>query len=112
MENSTFTGHPKIDEILSPTHRVLLNTSQLGHIFKFPLRSGLEENAYNVIRGKLRSLMASPILEVCDIYVKAYTLYRLAYVKVHYPEIFKTVIESNSNLKYYVSYIRLHQISK
>ena len=110
--NSTFTGHPKIDEILNPTHGVLLNTSQLGHIFKLPLRSGLEENAYNVIRGKLRSLMASPILEVCDIYVKAYTLYRLAYVKVHYPEIFKTVIESNSNLNYYVSDIRLHQISK
>lgn len=35
--NSTFTGHPKIDEILSPTHGVLLNTSQLGHIFKLPL---------------------------------------------------------------------------
>ena len=31
-------------------------------------------------------------------YVKAYDLYRLAYVKVHYPEIFKKVIESNSNL--------------
>ena len=51
------------------------------------------------IRGKLRSLMASPIVDRCDIYVKAYDLYRLAYVKVHYPEIFKKVIESNSNLK-------------
>ena len=50
------------------------------------------------IRGKLRSLMASPIVDRCDIYVKAYDLYRSAYVKVHYPEIFKKVIESNSNL--------------
>ena len=94
-----FTGHPKIDEILSPTHGILLYTSQLGQIFKFPLRSELGENAYNAIRGKLRSLMASPIVNRCDIYVKAYDLYRSAYVKVHYPEIFKKVIESNSNLK-------------
>ena len=97
--NRVFTGHPKIDEILSPTHGILLYTSQLGQIFKFPLRSELGENAYNAIRGKLRSLMASPIVNRCDIYVKAYDLYRSAYVKVHYPEIFKKVIESNSNLK-------------
>ena len=97
--NRVFTGHPKIDEILSPTHGVLLNTSQLGQIFKLPLRSELGETDYNTIRKKYRSLMASPILTKCDIYVKAYNLYRLAYVKVHYPEIFKKVIESNSNLK-------------
>lgn len=98
--NRIFTGHPKIDEILSPTYGILLDTSQLGQIFKLPLRSELGENAYNAIRGKLRSLMASPIVDRCDIYVKAYDLYRSAYVKVHYPEIFKKVIESNSNLKY------------
>ena len=97
--NRIFTGHPKIDEILSPTYGILLDTSQLGQIFKLPLRSELGENAYNAIRGKLRSLMASPIVDRCDIYVKAYELYRSAYVKVHYPEIFKKVIESNSNLK-------------
>ena len=97
--NRVFTGHPKIDEILSPTHGILLYTSQLGQIFKLPLRSELGENAYNAIRGKLRSLMASPIVNRCDIYLKAYDLYRSAYVKVHYPEIFKKVIESNSNLK-------------
>ena len=97
--NRVFTGHPQIDEILSPTHGILLDTSQLGQIFKLPLRSELGENAYKVIRGKHRSLMASPIVDRCDIYVKAYDLYRSAYVKVHYPEIFKKVIESNSNLK-------------
>jgi hypothetical protein len=64
-----------------------------------PLRSELGETDYNTIRKKYRSLMASPILTKCDIYVKAYDLYRSAYVKVHYPEIFKKVIESNSNLK-------------
>lgn len=91
--NRVFTGHPQIDEILSPTHGVLLNTSQLGQIFKLPLRSELGEHAYKVIRGKLRSLMASPILEACDIYVKAYNLYRLAYVKVHYPKVFKEILD-------------------
>ena len=96
--NRVFTGHPQIDGILSPTHGILLDTSQLGQIFKLPLRSELGENAYNAIRGNLRSLMASPIVDICDIYVKAYDLYRSAYVKVHYPEIFKKVIESNSNL--------------
>ena len=87
--NRVFTGHPKIDEILSPTHGILLDTSQLGQIFKLPLRSELEENAYKVIRGKLRSLMASPIVNRCDLYVKAYDLYRSAFVKVLDPEVFR-----------------------
>lgn len=87
--NRVFTGHPKIDEILSPTYGILLNTSQLGQIFKLPLRSELGENAYNAIWGKLRSLMASPIVNRCDLYVKAYDLYRSVYVKVHYPEVFR-----------------------
>lgn len=95
--NRVFTGHPKIDEILSPTHGVLLNTSQLGQIFKLPLRSEFEENAYKVIRGKYRSLMASPIVGRCDIYVKAYDLYRSAYAKVHYPEVFRQLLEYSTN---------------
>ena len=95
--NRVFTGHPKIDEILSPTYGILLNTSQFGQILKLPLRSELGENAYNAIWGKLRSLMASPIVKACDIYVKAYTLYRLAYVKVHYPEAFRQLLEYSTN---------------
>ena len=95
--NRVFTGHPKIDEILSLTHGILLDTSQLGQIFKLPLRSELGENAYNAIRGKLRSLMASPIVNRCDIYVKAYDLYRSAYVKVHYPEVFRQLLEYSTN---------------
>lgn len=91
--NRVFTGHPQIDEILSPTHGILLDTSQLGQIFKLPLRSELGENAYKVIRGKRRLLMASPIVDRCDIYVKAYDLYRSAYVKVHYPDVFKEIIQ-------------------
>ena len=90
--NRVFTGHPQIDEILSPTHGVLLYTSQLGQIFKLPLRSELGENAYKVIRGKYRSLMASPIVNRCDLYVKAYDLYRLAYAKVHFPNEFKEAL--------------------
>ena len=90
--NKVYTGYPKIDEILSPTHGILLNTSQLAQIFKMPLRSELGETDYNTIRKKYRSLMASPILTKCDIYVKAYNLYRLAYVKVHYPEVFRQLM--------------------
>ena len=97
--NRIFTGHPKIDEILTPTHGVILYTSQLGEISKLPLRRELRENGYDDIREKYRSLMASPIMSTPDIYVKAYNLYRQAYVMVHYPEIFKQVIESNTNLK-------------
>ena len=95
--NRVFTGHPKIDEILSLTHGILLDTSQLGQIFKLPLRSVLGENAYNAIRGKLRQLMASPIVNRCDIYVKAYDLYRSAYVKVHYPKVFRWLLEYSTN---------------
>lgn len=90
--NKAFTGHPKIDEILSPTHGILLYTSQLGQIFKLPLRSELGENAYNVIKNKYWSLMASPIVNRCDTYVKAYNLYRLAYAKIHFPNEFKEAL--------------------
>lgn len=90
--NKVFTGHTEIDEILSDTYGIILNTWQMGEILKLPLRSELGENAYKVIRGKYRSLMASPIVNRCDTYVKAYDLYRLAYAKVHFPNEFKEAL--------------------
>ena len=97
--NKVYTGYQKIDEILYPTHGIILNTCQMGQILKMPLRRELGEASYRTLQKNYRSLTASPIVNRCDIYVKAYNLYRLAYVKVHYPEIFKQVIESNTNLK-------------
>ena len=90
--NKAFTGHTEIDEILSDTYGIILYTRQMGEILKLPLRSELGENAYKVIRGKYRSLMASPIVNRCDLYVKAYNLYRLAYAKVHFPNEFKEAL--------------------
>lgn len=84
--NRTFTGHPRIDEILSPTHGLLLYTNQYAQIWDFPLRRESGENAYNIIKEKYNSLMVSPLVNRCDMYVKAYNLYRLAYAKAHFPD--------------------------
>lgn len=90
--NRTFTGHPRIDEILSPTHGLLLYTNQYAQIWDLPLRYESDENAYNVFMEKYKSLMVSPLVNRCDIYVKAYNLYRLAYAKVHFPNEFKEAL--------------------
>lgn len=95
---NVFTGHPTIDAIVYPTHGIVLNMWQLGQILKLPLRRELGETGYNSIREKYRSLMASPIVNRCDVYVKAYDLYRLAYVKVHFPKEFKETLRACKNI--------------
>lgn len=95
--NKVYTGYQKIDEILFPTHGIILNTWQKGQILKMRLRRELGETGYHTIRKKYRSLMASPLLTKCDIYVKSYNLYRLAYVKVHYPEVFGQLMGYSTN---------------
>lgn len=91
--NRVFTGHTEIDEILSDTYGIILYTWQMGEILKLPIRHA-SNDAYGkeTIRERYRSLAAFPIVNKCDKYVKAYSLYRLAFAKVHFPDEFKKVL--------------------
>jgi len=91
--NRVFTGHTEIDDILRDTYGIILNTWQMGEILKLPIRHA-SNDAYGkeTIRERYRSLAAFPIVNKCDIFVKAYNLYRLAYAKVHFPNEFKEAL--------------------
>ena len=91
--NKVFTGHTEIDEILSDTYGIILNTWQMGEILKLPIRHASNDTVgKETIRERYRSLDAFPIVNKCDTYVKAYNLYRLAYAKVHFPNEFKEAL--------------------
>lgn len=91
--NKVFTGHTEIDEILSDTYGIILNTWQMGEILKLPIRQASNDAVgKETIRERYRSLAAFPIVNKCDTYVKAYSLYRLAYAKVHFPKEFKEAL--------------------
>ena len=100
---STYTGYPEIDSILKHTHGVLLFTRQKNDILKLRIHTSESDDPdadkKKVIREVCKLLLPFQLSNKCDKYVEAYNLYRLAYAKVHYPDAFQKVIESNTNLK-------------
>ena len=98
---TTYTGDAVIDEILSHTYGVLLySRQQEAYMKRLNELSCSEKQAYDRCNEYLNSqLSLSVISNKCDKYVKAANLYRLAYIKTHYPEAFQKVIESNTYLK-------------
>lgn len=95
---STYTGFPDIDAILTHTHGVLLFTGQKNDILKLRINVS-ESDKKNITKEVCKLLLPFQLSNKCDTYVEAYNLYRLAYAKVHYPEVYRKVIESNTNLK-------------
>ena len=95
---STYTGFPDIDAILKHTHGVLLFTRQKNDILKLRINAS-ESDKKNMIKEVCKLLLPFQLSNKCDTYIEAYNLYRLAYAKVHYPNAFQKVIESNTNLK-------------
>ena len=98
---TTYTGDAVIDEILSHTYGVLLySRQQEAYMKRLNELSCSEKQAYDRCNEYLNSqLSLSVISNKCDKFVKAANLYRLAYIKTHYPEAFQKVIESNTYLK-------------
>ena len=100
---STYTGYPEIDSILKHTHGALLFTRQKNDILKLRIHTSESDDPdaekKKVIREVCKLLLPFQLSNKCDKYVEAYNLYRLAYAKVHYPDAFQKVIESNTNLK-------------
>ena len=99
--DTTYTGDAVIDEILSHTHGVLLySRQQRDYMKRLNELSCSDEQFYNCCNEYLnRQLSYSVINNKCDKFVKAANLYRLAYIKTHYPEDFQKVIEPNTYLK-------------
>ena len=95
---TTYTGDAVIDEILSHTHGVILYSRQ-QEAYKKRLNelSSSDAQAYYRCNEYLnRQMTQNNILNKCDCYVKASNMYRLAYIKVHYPKAFKKRLESRT----------------
>lgn len=96
---TVYTGDAVIDELLSHTYGVLLYTRQQeAYMKRLNELSHSDSRAYDQCNAYLnRQLKYAKICNRCSEYVKAYNLYRLAYVKVHYPELFRKVIGYSAN---------------
>lgn len=89
-----YTGHRRIDEQLRHTNGILLFTRQKRECLKWVNRKFFDsEQEFESYKKAMDTLLESSLTEnKCDKYVEAFNLYRLAYAKVHYPEIFKKII--------------------
>ena len=95
---TTYTGDAVIDEILSHTHGVILYSRQ-QEAYKKRLNELSRSDAQTYYRCNEylnRQMTQNNILNKCDCYVKASNMYRLAYIKVHYPKAFKKRLESRT----------------
>ena len=92
---TVYTGDTVIDEILGHTHGILLYTRQQeAYMKRLNELSCADPKAYDHCNAYLqRQLKHAKLRNKCSEYVKALNLYRLAYIKVHYPEVFKRGIE-------------------
>lgn len=99
--NKIYSEDKVIDDILSHTKGVLLYSRQKEECMKrLNYLSNKSSNDYHKCNDFLsRQLLYANIEGKCDRFIKAHNMYRLAYAKVHFPEAFQKVIESNTNLK-------------
>ena len=97
---TVYTGDTVIDEILGHTHGILLYTRQQeAYMKRLNELSCADLKAYDHCNAYLqRQLKHAKLRNKCSEYVKALNLYRLAYIKVYYPEVFQRGLESYSNL--------------
>ena len=94
-----YTGDAVIDEILSHTHGVLMySRQQEAYMKRLNELSRSDTKEYDLCNEYLNRQLAHNIIHnKSDNYVKASKMYRLAYIKVHYPEVFKRGIEYSTN---------------
>ena len=92
---TVYTGDTVIDEILGHTHGILLYTRQQeAYMKRLNELSCADPNAYDHCNAYLqRQLKHAKLRNKCSEYVKALNLYRSAYIKVHYPDVFKEIIQ-------------------
>jgi len=84
---SEYTGIKAVDDILRPTNGILLYTRQQDELKK--VASDLSEDELRLIRYDLDDSTVRP---KCSIYTIVIDMYRRAYMKAHYPDIFRQVL--------------------
>lgn len=86
-ESFTPTGSPEVDEILSHTHGVVLFSRQKTECLKWMNRSyWTDEDEWQSYKERVKQLLQTGEVEnKCDVYLEAYNLYKLAFIRMHYP---------------------------
>ena len=87
-ENFTPSGRPEVDEMLSHTHGVVLFSRQRTECLKWRHRSyWFNEDEWKSYKEHVKRLLkAGEVQNKCDVYLEAHNLYKLAYIRLHYPD--------------------------
>jgi hypothetical protein len=93
-ESFTPTGRPEVDEMISHTHGVVLFSRQRTECLKWMNRSyWTDESPWQAYKERVKRLLHTGEVEnKCDMYLEAYNLYKLAYIRIHYPDQFAKIL--------------------
>ena len=90
---NTPTGRKEVDDLLEHTNGILLFSRQKRECLKWLDRSHWNEDTWQVYNTRVKRLLQSgQVTNKCDTYLEAYNLYKLAYLKLHYPEEFSKIL--------------------
>ena len=90
------TGRKEVDDLLRHTNGILLFTKQKSECLKWLNRSFWEEDTWQTYSSRVKRLLKSgQAVNKCDTYREAYNLYKLAYIKLHYPVEFNKILTIN-----------------
>jgi len=95
-ENFTSTGRPEVDEMLSHTHGVVLFSRQRTECLKWTNRSyWSDEDEWQAYKERLKQFLKAGHAEnKCDVYLEAHNLYKLAYIRQHYPDQYSNILNT------------------
>ena len=86
------TGLPVVDEILSHTYGVILFSRQAAECKKWLNPKYWDNGKWPIYKERVEKLLSSGCeVNKCDKYLMAHNLYKLAYIRHHYPEQFKRI---------------------
>ena len=93
-KNFTPTGCSEIDEMLSHTHGVVLFSRQRAECLKWTNRSyWSDEDEWRAYKERVQKLLKAGAVEnKCDVYLEAHNLYKLAYIRQHYPDQYSKIL--------------------
>jgi hypothetical protein len=93
-KNFTPTGCSEIDEMLSHTHGVVLFSRQRTECLKWTNRSyWSDEDEWRAYKERVQKLLkAGSVENKCDVYLEAHNLYKLAYIRQHYPDQYSKIL--------------------
>ena len=90
------TGHPEVDEMLSHTYGVVLFSRQEVECKKWLNLTHWDNDKWPIYKERVERLLSSghEAANKCDKYLMAHNLYKLAYIRHHYPKQFKEIFNN------------------